>query len=390
MKDLRDLNEEEFKEVYEYLREKTNNFNEFTSELIIENNQFLLIIRSCLGLSQREFAERLGATKDWCRHTESGKNKIKHLSIANRYSQKIQNLLSKTEINLEKALEYYWRFIFYSKEQELKEPEIKFEKFSKINEEKLVEYFNIIKKETENFTVFNSELLVRIPQSLIIFRIILGTSLRKFQALTGFTASHMKYYEHLEMKMKKRTAYRIICKIKELFLNINKKEITIEKVLENFRILSGFYGTWSLERGLYEGVRRFAKVNHNPFEDEIAELLSKNNVQYEKYKVLNGDKREFNIDFLINSNKKIALEVFSYNNKKKIKDVKVKVCLVDHRFQALKEKHPGLITIMCIKINGRPILFDHVKRYLSIELLNTDHILINHEINNLIDLIKKF
>ena len=27
MKDLRDLNEEEFKEVYEYLREKTNNFN---------------------------------------------------------------------------------------------------------------------------------------------------------------------------------------------------------------------------------------------------------------------------------------------------------------------------------------------------------------------------
>ena len=62
--------------------------------------------------------------------------------------------------------------------------------------------------------------------------------------------------------------------------------------------------------------------------------------------------------------------------------------MVDHRFQALKKMHSDLITIMCIKITGKPILLDYVKEYLNIELLNTDYILINHEIKNLVTIIK--
>ena len=61
--DLRNLNEEEFKQVYEYLRIKTENFKTITPSLILENNQYLLIFRICLGLSQKEFAKKLGKTK---------------------------------------------------------------------------------------------------------------------------------------------------------------------------------------------------------------------------------------------------------------------------------------------------------------------------------------
>ena len=53
MKDLRDLNEEEFKEVYEHLKEKTNDFKIFLPSFILENNQFLLIIRSCRIITKR-------------------------------------------------------------------------------------------------------------------------------------------------------------------------------------------------------------------------------------------------------------------------------------------------------------------------------------------------
>ena len=77
-------------------------------------------------------------------------------------------------------------------------------------------------------------------------------------------------------------------------------------------------------------------------------------------------------------NKKIALEVFSYNNKYRSR-IKTKVCLMDHRFQILKNKNPNIKTMMCIQITGRPILKKYVRKYLEMETINTDYILINEE-----------
>ena len=76
--DLRTISEEKFKEIYNYLEKKTSKFTAISPELILENNQYLLVLRLCSGLSQESFAKYLGTTKDWCRHTEAGRNKIKH------------------------------------------------------------------------------------------------------------------------------------------------------------------------------------------------------------------------------------------------------------------------------------------------------------------------
>ena len=43
---------------------------------------------------------------------------------------------------------------------------------------------------------------------------------------------------------------------------------------------------------------------------------------------------------------------------------------------------------MCIRIEGKPILHNYVKNYIDMELLNTDYLLINKEVNNLLYLIK--
>ena len=133
---------------------------------------------------------------------------------------------------------------------------------------------------------------------------------------------------------------------------------------------------------------RFAKINTNKFEEEISEILSKNNIDYKRYVILKGEKRGFNVDFLIENNgTKIALEVFSYSNIKKKAGVKTKVCMVDHRFQALKQKYPNLITMMCIEIIGKPILYNYVKKYLDMETLNTDYLLINNHRKKLMEII---
>lgn len=170
MKDLRDLNEQEFKEVYEYVKERTNNFKVFSPNIITENNQFLLIIRACLGLSRKEFANKLNVCKDWCKYIESKRRKIINIKIARRYGNKIEALLVNNKISFEEALTSYKKYLFLSKNQNLQEPEIKFKKFSELNEKDVIEYFNIVKRETKNFSQFKSDLLIRIPQSLIIFR----------------------------------------------------------------------------------------------------------------------------------------------------------------------------------------------------------------------------
>ena len=236
-KDIRFLKEDEFEQVYEYLKDKTNSFTEFSPDLIIENNQFLLIFRIILGMSQKEFAEKLSVTKDWCRHTEAGRNKIVHIAIAERYSYRIEKLLKNKKINLESSLNFHKKYLFYSKNQKLPEAEIKFKAFSLMDEEELIHYFDIVKKETNNFTYFDPNLLIRIPQSLTIFRIILCMSYRKLGKVLRIDQSYLRRFEHLEIKPKPITRDYFITKIEDLFKHITIKDIALDKVLENFRIL---------------------------------------------------------------------------------------------------------------------------------------------------------
>ncbi|MBS3141019.1 hypothetical protein J4405_02640 [Candidatus Woesearchaeota archaeon] len=382
--DLRNLNEEEFKQVYEYLRIKTENFKTITPSLILENNQYLLIFRICLGLSQKEFAKKLGKTKDWCRHTEAKRNKIEKVKIAERYTKKITELINKKEVKLENSLINWEKYNSFSKDQILPEAEIKLKSFSKLTEENLKDYFDLIKRETNNFTEISSELFIKIPQSILIFRIILGLSYRKFNQVSNISEKQIRNYEHLTNNIKPTLAKKISNIVTSLLIN---KNIEFQQFLENYRILKGFYGCRDLNFLVNQGLNRLAMIKPTKYEEEIAKLLENQNIKFERYKILNGVKSRFNIDFYV-PDKNIAIEVFSYNNCKKRGNIKSKACLVDHRFQSLKSKDSKLRTIMCIRIEGKPILHNYVKNYIDMELLNTDYLLINKEVNNLLYLIK--
>lgn len=72
--DLREINDEQFKTQYSYIKNETKNFTELKPEFLKENPQYLLVIRTALGLSQLEFSKKLGtANKQWVRHFEAGR-----------------------------------------------------------------------------------------------------------------------------------------------------------------------------------------------------------------------------------------------------------------------------------------------------------------------------
>jgi transcriptional regulator with XRE-family HTH domain len=386
-RDLRELNDRNFERIYRYLDKKTSGFTSLYEKLILENNHHLLIFRVILGMSQKEFAEKLGKTKDNIRHIEAKRRIIVRSEIVQQYADKINSIFSKKIFNLEDAMKNWKNYTFYSKDQNISDPEIKFKTFLNMNEVDLVSYYKLIKRETNNFKTFTPDLLIRIPQSLTIFRIVLCLSFRRLSKILEMDYAHLRIYEHLKNKMKPLTAKRIILKIENLFKKTNVDSITTDKILENFRILSGFYGNRNLDSLIDQGLNRLAKINPTRYEEKISDVLENKNIKFERYRILEGIKKRFNIDFFV-PDKQIAIEVFSYSDKQR-KNLKSKTCLVDHRFQSLKLKNPKTKTIICMEVRDRPILYEYFRRYISTGLLNTDYLLINKDVHKLPNIINK-
>jgi len=99
-KDLREMSEEQFVEVFNLLKEKTKNWTNFNEIMLLENNQFLLLIRCSLGLSQKEFGEKLNTNKQWVKELESGRRRIIHIKPAKRWTPLIEELIKDNKPSL--------------------------------------------------------------------------------------------------------------------------------------------------------------------------------------------------------------------------------------------------------------------------------------------------
>lgn len=379
IKDLRQLDENEFEELFIYLKKRTKNFTRFYPDIVLENNQYLLIVRICLGLSQKEWGNKMENTKDWCRHIESKRHKIIHESIANRYCWKIQRLLNEKQINFKEALRF-WRAYKFSSYQKFTETKIRFSSISKLTEKDLHKFFNLVRIKTKNFSNFNVKILLEVPQSILIFRIITGFSHRKFAKLLGLNARSIRSYETGKSRIKPQTAQKIMNEIENIFKeNKAYADMEFNKLLENYRILRGFFGHRNLQAMVVGGVQRLAKLKTNEFEKQIAKLLESNGILFEQFSIINGIKRRYNVDFLIpNSQKpKFVIEAFRFATGGKSRNVKNKVVNIDHRFQAIKLKYPAIKTAIVMELIGRPVLAEFVKNSLELETMNTDFIFIN-------------
>jgi DNA-binding transcriptional regulator YiaG len=386
--DLREMNEKQFVELFNHLKARTRNFKELSPDLILENSRYLLVLRLCLSLSQKEFGRRLGVTKDWVRHTEAGRNKILHLKPANRYVDKINSLLNQTQITLERTLENWKRYKF-ARDQDLPNIEVKIKTLSRMDESDFKSYFDLVSRETNGFTRFDPQLLMKMPQSILIFRVALGINHRKYASMLGINSRRVRAYEHLEMQMKLTTAIKLMKKIRMLFVG---RKIAFADALENFRWLRGIYGRGKLSSYIERGLKFAERVPLNSLENKIKELLENSGVPFEAHARIKGLKRDYIADFVIpnTSDPKVIVEVTKVTlPSRKKRNIRSFICLIDHKFQVIKAQYSTITTVLALQCVGFPRHVKHAREMLQLETLNTDLYALNEdEFKNLIHKIK--
>lgn len=371
IKDLRNLNEDEFKEVYEYVKDKTNNFTSLNKSLLDENPQYLLVVRFALGLSQFEFSKLLGTTnKQWIRHFEAGRQGFRYSVMYNKALCLINKLFEENKVVSFKRSLFIWqrakaaRSKFFLTEIE---PKYKIKKVSLMNIEDFEEYFNYLKKETKGFTDFNYKILMDTPQFISIFRIILDISTRQLGKLFNENSRTIRTHEYAEYKTTPETAIKYMSMFNRLFIEKNLiNKIDYNLIIKNFKRIS----------------------RYDELEEEILQILKLNNIDFRLHYSVTINDKDFNFDFCIFKDKEpyMILEVtklFS-NAKESTSRIRtaMKVSYLDHRFQHLKKIYPYIKTAMIIKTSKKQEGL--TKRIAIRELLNTDFCLINEDINKIL------
>jgi len=371
--DLRWINEKELKKAYNYVKRKTNKFTEIDKEFITKNPQYLLIFRLVLGMSQKEFTEKLGTTnKQWIRHFEAGRQGFKYSGLIPKCTSLInKQFLEQKILNFEETKKL-WKRSQAARKKFYFKPEgsnYKIKKLSKMTIDDFNKYFGYLKKETKNFTHWDPTILVNTPQFITIFRVIVNQSHRSLAKFLNRDPRTVRIHEYREYNLMPQTAKEHIDLFKKLF---EDQDLINKDILE-------------------ESLKNFKRISHyNELEIEIEYILNKlqnRNLNIEKHKNITVNKKTFNIDFIISTNKKpiIAIEVTKLSQTKRISFM-YRLTYLDHRFQILKLKYPEIQTFIILQCNKDQE--NLIKRIIEREVINTNFCLINNEIKDLNKVIK--
>jgi ribosome-binding protein aMBF1 (putative translation factor) len=245
-KDLRKISEEEFSEVFNWLKNESENFSKFPEEVFLKNNQIILILRCALGLSRASFARKVGINEKTLRHIEARReqNKIKSFKIAKRWCEKIANFLKNNTRILNKETScILWKEI---KERQHLEKNIELEGFIKerleelripsdlreIDKKKFIQLFQLIQSLTNNFRKIPPELLTARSDLLLILRCCLGLSRKELANKLGIPNGTLRRIEKGRNKIKNiGPALRWVVKLQPLFSQI---KVTLDCALSCF------------------------------------------------------------------------------------------------------------------------------------------------------------
>jgi len=351
-KDLREMNEEQFVEVYEFLRKNTINFTKIDKSLIRDNPQYLMILRLSLGISQYKLSSMLGSNQ-WVRHVEAGRQGYKTSKKLEKCIEILNNLFAERGVLPKEKILENWMQCKNARDKWLYEaPKMKYDikRFNEMSIEGFKKYFGILSKQTKNFTKFDEKIIELNPRFLTIYRIVLGMNIYEFGEIIDKGVSDIRRYERFEDRMMPQTMKIIISKIKEAFYEKNLiGKVNIDNSIKNFKKLSPF----------------------DDLELKIRNLLEKSKIPFQIHANLYFHEKNLNVDFIIPSikNPLVAIEITKLNQIKR-KDIIHRIAYLDHRFQMLKKLYQDISTIMLIKCEK--FQEDLVNRIIKREILNTD------------------
>ncbi len=377
MKDLRELKKEEFKQVYEYVKSKTDNFTHLDKSLLEENPQYLLVVRFTLGLSQLEFSKLLGTTnKQWVRHFEAGRQGFKQSKMYEKAFDLINKLYSEDKVIDYRNTLLCWKRSYAARSKSFLKPRKEkyiIKKFNRTTIDNFKVYFNYLKKETKNFTHFNKDILYTTPEFIVVFRIILDLSHRSLAKILKIMPRTVRLNETRQYKMTPEKCefytknFRRLFKKNKMIGNVN-----INNAIKNFKRIS----------------------RYDEFEEEVIQELKSNKIKlyYDQYKDLNSNYAKIHVDLMLNktkrnfdflifkNNKPIivieATKLMGTNTQDRIRiRARYRISYLDHRFQMLKQHYPKIITFTTIKCQKDRE--DLIKRFLKMEVMNTDFYFVN-------------
>lgn len=111
-----------------------------------------------------------------------------------------------------------------------------FNKRLKFTHSKLRTLYFEVKKETKDFKEFNPELLLKMPQSLKIFRILIGISTAEFAKYFGKAVSTIAHIENGRFSLKEESAVKYVNVIMNLDNKFRFSKIKYKALLENYNM----------------------------------------------------------------------------------------------------------------------------------------------------------
>jgi len=351
-KDLREMNEEQFLNIYDFLLKQTVGFTKIDLNLIRNNPQYLMILRLALGISQYKLSNMLGSSQ-WVRHVEAGRQGYKTSKILEKCVDILNKLFAKNGALPKEKILKSWAQCKNARDKWFYEaPKLKYDvkRFSEMSVEDFKKYFGILSEETKNFTKFDSAVLESNPRFLSIFRIVVGMNIYEFGKIIDKGVSDMRRYERFDDRMMPQTIKIVMSKIEEVFHERNLiGKVDINNCIKNFKRLSPF----------------------DDLELKIKNLLEESKISFQIHANLYFYEKNLNIDFIIPSveNPLVAIEITKLNQVKR-KDIIHRIAYLDHRFQMLKKLNKKISTIMIIMCEK--FQEDLVNRVIKREILNTD------------------
>jgi len=357
-KDLREINEGQFAEMFNLLREKTKKFTDIDEGLLKENPQLLFIFRIILCLSQSEFGKLLKVDKQWVRHFESGRQGFKKSKMIPKCVKLISKLIERRMLDIDRSLKFLKNNQDARNKNLINFPErtVKFKRIFEMTEEDFKRQFKFILKETKDFSKFEPILIMRNPELLATFRVILNMNITKFSKAIGKDSWRIRRWESFKERIMPDGAKDVIEKIENIFVNkglVCKPDLT--NSLTNFRRFSFF----------------------KPDELDIMKVLYEHKISFEIHADLNCHMRKLNTDFAIPNpnNPRLAIEVTRIFDKN-FGDIQRRIFFLDHKFQLIKISLPRVKTMMFVRCRNEKLAV--VKGIFDRDIINTDFCIVNN------------
>jgi len=237
---------------------------------------------------------------------------------------------------------------------------------SKTSEKEILELFDELKRETNNFKNIKSEFFIENPQKILIVRLIFNMGLKQFAKFSNISHQALGGWERNETKPTKWKISKVLSKITP---HLIKEDKSIENIINNFRyfktISNGYFNSETAKsfnktlswierqsRSIYA-----TKFNKRTSEEmEIAKLLKRAKICFsEQFPLIKPGISKAGcilVDFFIEyDNKKMIIEACKLNTNERTEESRsIRLAYESLR---IKKYFPNMITICALKVRDR-------------------------------------